>query len=115
MALMTPHQLLRAIVINRHTDERLCYALLKSGANPFYEEEGRTTFEIAAENNNEQFVKIFVMVWLLRPNWLLHDEVYKLEMNKKMLTLINTMLLPFHNKHMLVSHVLNILYLYLMY
>lgn len=90
-----------------------CELILKHGASPFYVKDGKTTFQIAIENDNYDMVTTFLHIWATNPNWYLHDHIYDLVGNNKMLKYFESVLKLHINKHPLVNHALTALKLLL--
>ncbi len=88
-----------------------CDLMMKHGASAFYIKDGKTTLDIAIENNNYDLITTFLHIWALSPNWRLHYVIYGLEGNLKMLKYFEEVLNIHKNKQPLVNHALTVLHL----
>ena len=94
----------------------VCVRALSAGANPFYTQKNQSTFEIASQCNNYKLITLFVMYWLAKPSWNLHEEIYHLkdENNIVLIKLIDDMLMQCQSRHTIVRQLLNITHMFLL-
>jgi hypothetical protein len=99
---------------DQHVIKLCCSLILQYGASPFYIKDGKTTFEIAIENNNIDMITTYLHLWAMFPNWKLHDIIYSLMDNKIMIRYFESVLKLYVNKHALVNHALTAIELILL-
>lgn len=115
---MDPNVILRLIssgkIFNNDIRNLTFELIIKGGASPFYEFQGKTAFELACDANNLLLVEMFLVLWVFKPSWALFEEVYKLNKNKPILKYIDSVLLQFYNKHVMINQILNVLHVNLL-
>ena len=73
-------------------------------------------FELAAETKSYDMMSLCIMQWLYKPNWNLHNAVYKLQDKKDMYSIhyINSYLSNMKNNYKLNNIIINHLMMILM-
>lgn len=115
---MDSYVVLRYIIENNISSENsfeLVKNLLNSGCSPFltFDHDQKNLFELAIQKKLYSFVKLFIYSWSESPNWMLHEEIYKINDINDIL-IINYFLLEIKSttkNNMILNQLLNIVHL----